>query len=217
MIKMKPKRFRFQVSIGHACETMNPIRVWHSSLNKVKHTHWIRFHFIDLILSSRRMTWSRMKYPHGRCASLTCKSGECIHMQIFKICPPSLLPSGKFKFDEMIRNQRFFGPLFFFSFVMLMIFILMSMFLSIINAAFRKVRISNEMEENELEMVNFIMSRFLRWTGFSKRRMRKSVKARTRYIEGKRDEPTQMPKWLLKSSNIVSQSMFTILSSVSVV
>lgn len=84
----------------------------------------------------------------------------------------------------MSTFQRFFGPLFFFTFVMLMIFILMSMFLSIINAAFRKVRIDNEMEENELEMVNFIMSRFLTWTGFSQRRMRHKARNKSRYIEG---------------------------------
>lgn len=86
----------------------------------------------------------------------------------------------------MNRYQPIFGPLFFFSFVMIMIFILMSMFLSIINAAFKKVRIDNEMEGNELEMVNFIMSRFLTWTGFSKRRVEKGVKAKTKYIEGER-------------------------------
>ncbi|XP_071814843.1 polycystin family receptor for egg jelly-like isoform X3 [Apostichopus japonicus] len=91
---------------------------------------------------------------------------------------------GKFDFYEMNRYQPIFGPLFFFSFVMIMIFILMSMFLSIINAAFKKVRIDNEMEGNELEMVNFIMSRFLTWTGFSKRRVEKGVKAKTKYIEG---------------------------------
>ncbi|XP_071943837.1 polycystin family receptor for egg jelly-like [Antedon mediterranea] len=89
---------------------------------------------------------------------------------------------GKFDFLSMQEENRVLGALFFFSFMMTIVFILMNMFLTIINEAFSQTRADNERLNNELEMLDFMINRFKVWTGFKEKRAR--VRRRYTYIEG---------------------------------
>ncbi|XP_038066719.1 polycystic kidney disease protein 1-like 2 [Patiria miniata] len=90
---------------------------------------------------------------------------------------------GKFDFQDMISVHSFLGPAFFFTYVVIIVFIMINMFLSIIMETFGKVRHDNEAIENELEIVEFMMQRFKRWSGYSERRLIKPVQ-KEEYIEG---------------------------------
>ena len=83
----------------------------------------------------------------------------------------------------MVESNRILGPIFFFSYVVLIVFILLNMFLSIMNAAFAKIRHETEAIDGEMAIVEFMMERFKRWTGFSEPRL-KAVNKRLNYIEG---------------------------------
>ncbi|XP_033100581.1 polycystic kidney disease protein 1-like 2 [Anneissia japonica] len=90
---------------------------------------------------------------------------------------------GKFDFEAMKQTNRILGPLFFFSFILMIVFILMNVFLTIVNEAFARTRAENEQMQNSLEIVDFMIERFKLWTGFSEKRVRKPKKKHT-YVEG---------------------------------
>ncbi|XP_030847438.1 polycystin-2-like [Strongylocentrotus purpuratus] len=75
---------------------------------------------------------------------------------------------GKFKFAEMVQTSRHLGPLFFFCYVIIVIFICLNMFLSIINEAFTRVRQENAKSGNELEIIDFMMGRFKKFVGLTR-------------------------------------------------
>ncbi|XP_022092642.1 uncharacterized protein LOC110980349 [Acanthaster planci] len=89
---------------------------------------------------------------------------------------------GKFEFQDMISVHSFLGPTFFFTYVVIIVFVMINMFLSIINETFGKVRHDNEAVKNELEIVDFMLQRFKRWSSLSERRFQKPAK-REDYIE----------------------------------
>ncbi|UJR08126.1 hypothetical protein I4U23_012402 [Adineta vaga] len=71
----------------------------------------------------------------------------------------------KFDTSELIQADAFLGPLVFVIFIFLVVFVCLSMFLSIINESFRCTR-ENRMKD--VEMFGFMMNKFLRWTGLKK-------------------------------------------------
>ncbi|XP_022109894.1 polycystic kidney disease protein 1-like 2 [Acanthaster planci] len=75
---------------------------------------------------------------------------------------------GKFKFKELMSAQKALGPFFFFSFMMSMSYILINMFLTIINEAFKIVNADISKQSNEYEMVDFMIRRLKLWTGLGK-------------------------------------------------
>ncbi|XP_072035408.1 LOW QUALITY PROTEIN: polycystin-1-like protein 2 [Amphiura filiformis] len=89
---------------------------------------------------------------------------------------------GKFNFSEMKETNRILGPMFFFAYVVLIVFVLLNMFLSIINQSFSKVRHETNAIDGEMEIVDFMMERFKRWTGFSEPRV-KTKEKKFLYIE----------------------------------
>jgi preprotein translocase subunit SecG len=67
----------------------------------------------------------------------------------------------KYSTSEFIGADATLGPLCFSMFILIVVFICLSMFLSIINDNFRRAR----KNRRESEMLSFMMQRFLRWTG----------------------------------------------------
>ncbi|XP_077979562.1 polycystin-1-like [Glandiceps talaboti] len=90
---------------------------------------------------------------------------------------------GKFEFEDMVMASRYLGPIFFFHYVIIVMFVMLNMFLSIINEGFSRAKANNDRLKNELEIVDFMIDRFKKWTGFSEKRIQNSVKA-YQYLEG---------------------------------
>jgi hypothetical protein len=84
---------------------------------------------------------------------------------------------GKFNFNAMQGASPVLGPLFFFCYVVTVYYILINMFLTILNDSFACVRRDIELQSNEHEMVDFIVKRFSQWTGIGGAKAgKKSVK-----------------------------------------
>ena len=66
---------------------------------------------------------------------------------------------GKFTLKEMSSANRIIGPIFFYTYTVTMVFVLINMFLSIINDAFAEVRSDVEKQSNEYEIVDFMVHR----------------------------------------------------------
>ena len=66
---------------------------------------------------------------------------------------------GKFTLKELNEANRVIGPIFFYSYTVSMVFILINMFLSIINDAFNAVRSDVGNQSNEYEIVDFMVHR----------------------------------------------------------
>ncbi|XP_072168153.1 polycystin-2-like protein 1 [Diadema setosum] len=105
---------------------------------------------------------------------------------------------GKFKFHEMLQASRYLGPVFFFCYVVVIMFICLNMFLSIINEAFTQVRLENARAENELEIVDFMMDRFKKWVGLGQpdgpasQRRKKKKKEETPYYCIEDEDPVEI-------------------------
>ncbi|CAF1681440.1 unnamed protein product [Adineta ricciae] len=72
----------------------------------------------------------------------------------------------KFDSDELSRAGTFLGPFSLTLFTLLVVFICLSMFLSIINDNFRLAR---EKVIEDPEVFSYIVKKFLQWTGIRKR------------------------------------------------
>jgi len=83
----------------------------------------------------------------------------------------------------MVNANRILGPLFFFHYVLIVMFILLNMFLSIINEGFSKVKAENDKTENELEIVDFMVDRFKSFTGMAEPKNRRLLPSYS-YVEG---------------------------------
>ena len=73
---------------------------------------------------------------------------------------------GSFDFEAMAAAQPFLGPLFFFSYIMVVYIGLMSIFLTIIGDAFTQVKENAALRSNEYEIVDFMWKRFTGLLGF---------------------------------------------------
>ena len=66
---------------------------------------------------------------------------------------------GKFALKEMSQANRIIGPIFFYSYTVSMVFILINMFVTIINDTFTEVRSDVEKQSNDYEIVDFMIHR----------------------------------------------------------
>lgn len=73
---------------------------------------------------------------------------------------------GSFDIHELIDQAPFFGPIMFFSYIVLIQMILMNMFIGIICDAFASVREESD-EEEETDMMSFLSQRMKKFTGIS--------------------------------------------------
>lgn len=72
-----------------------------------------------------------------------------------------------FSFEEFSDFNKFFGPIFFVLYVIISSFILVNMFLSIVNDSFAVVKAESIEQTNQYELVSFIWNKFKRLIGFS--------------------------------------------------
>ena len=72
----------------------------------------------------------------------------------------------KFDATELAHSATYLGPLSFSLFILLVVFVCLSMFLSIINESVRRARLN--IGEDQDEIFTFIWKKFTRWTGLSK-------------------------------------------------
>ncbi|CAF4036598.1 unnamed protein product, partial [Adineta steineri] len=72
----------------------------------------------------------------------------------------------KFDAHELSEASAFLGPFCFSLFIILVIFICMSMFLSIINDSFRLAR--ENIDPHNQQIFSFMLKKFQRWTGLQK-------------------------------------------------
>lgn len=79
---------------------------------------------------------------------------ECLQMMV-----------GKFNFGEIVQASPILGTFMFFIYMIVVFFILLTMFVTIINEAFAAVRDDIRKQSNEHEMVDFLVERFRQWTG----------------------------------------------------
>lgn len=77
---------------------------------------------------------------------------------------------GKFSFYEYQNTNRVIGPIFFFSYIIMVNWILLNMFLSIINDSYEVVSNNLTARDNDYEIVDFVMDQFKAWVGFGKTR-----------------------------------------------
>ena len=74
---------------------------------------------------------------------------------------------GKFTLQEMKHANRIIAQVFFYTYTVSMVFILLNMFISIINDAFTEVRSDVEKQSNEYEIVDFMIHRLKETIGKS--------------------------------------------------
>lgn len=72
------------------------------------------------------------------------------HVEMYK------LSTGVFNWSEFHDSNKFFGPLFFVSFMLIINFILINMFLSIVNDAFAVVKHEHIHLSNDYELMDFM-------------------------------------------------------------
>ncbi|GAB1597495.1 polycystic kidney disease protein 1-like 2 [Argonauta hians] len=76
-----------------------------------------------------------------------------------------LMIIGSFDFDTMKLIQPMLSPIIFFLFNITISYVLVNMFISILNEAFASVKEDIKKQNNEHEIVNFMVGRFKLWTG----------------------------------------------------
>lgn len=76
-----------------------------------------------------------------------------------------LMMMGKFDIYSMMMMEPLITPVFFFLFVLTITFILVNMFVSILNESFSSVKHDITKQPNEYEIVDFMLGRFKQWTG----------------------------------------------------
>ena len=78
---------------------------------------------------------------------------------------------GKFDFTSMYEREMILGPLLFAGFSLFVIFIMVSMFVAILNDSFRRVMQDFTLQSDDYEATQFILSQFLSWTGLSRTKL----------------------------------------------
>jgi polycystin 1L2 len=90
---------------------------------------------------------------------------------------------GSFQFTGIVEEYRVIGPLYFFLFFTFVVFVLMNMFITILNEAFTVVHKNVSREKNEYEIVEFICRRLKQWIGFDLDKIIDTVKSK--YLKGR--------------------------------
>ena len=67
---------------------------------------------------------------------------------------------GKFSYHQFAQTNMVLGPVFFFGFNIMVNWILMNMFISILDDAFSEVKENTRLQSNDYEMIDFIMEQF---------------------------------------------------------
>ncbi|XP_065671371.1 uncharacterized protein LOC100214107 isoform X13 [Hydra vulgaris] len=93
---------------------------------------------------------------------------------------------GKFSYNQFEKANSVLGPIFFFGFNFVVLWVVMNIFVSILNDAFSTVREDIQNKANEYEMVDFILDHFKGWFGW---RVPKMAVSTNQYNNVQRSEP----------------------------
>lgn len=104
---------------------------------------------------------------------------------------------GKFSYERLLATNRLLAPLMFFSYSVIVVFVLINMFISIIIENFQVVKSNNDLQSNEYEIVDFMMDQFKVWLGwsswgvmFSKNKVHAYPGGKPKYKKRKRETQT---------------------------
>ncbi|XP_021359195.1 uncharacterized protein LOC110454143 [Mizuhopecten yessoensis] len=114
---------------------------------------------------------------------------------------------GEYDYLALVNANRIFGPLFFFSFFLFINFILINVFVTILNESIAAVRNDVSKQSNEFEIVNFAWTRFKSWIGIDFDRILLDVQRK--YMIGKCDEA---PPTIDDSMKNIASKLDTIIS-----
>ncbi|XP_032242532.2 polycystin-1 isoform X2 [Nematostella vectensis] len=74
---------------------------------------------------------------------------------------------GKFSYERLLQTNRLLAPFMFFFYSIVVVFILINMFISIIIENFQRVKSQNDLQSNEYEIVDFMTEQFRDWLGWT--------------------------------------------------
>ncbi|XP_060067155.1 uncharacterized protein LOC132547415 [Ylistrum balloti] len=114
---------------------------------------------------------------------------------------------GEYDYLALVNANRIFGPLFFFSFFLFINFILLNVFVTILNESISAVRKDVSKQSNEFEIVSFAWTRFKGWIGIDFDRILLDVQRK--YMIGKNDEK---PPTIDDSMKNIASKLDTIIS-----
>ena len=95
----------------------------------------------------------------------------------------------KFDATELTKSAPVLGPIAFSLFILLVVFVCLSMFLSIINESVRRARLTNDDDQDEI--FAFIWKKFTRWTGLSKPTEMELFEERDERMRGEYHDPIE--------------------------
>ncbi|CAH8578611.1 unnamed protein product [Schistosoma turkestanicum] len=75
---------------------------------------------------------------------------------------------GKFDFTSMYERQMVLGPLLFAAFSLCVVFVMVSMFIAILDESFQRVLKDLSLQSDDHEMTQFIAIQFIQWTGLDR-------------------------------------------------
>lgn len=90
---------------------------------------------------------------------------------------------GKSEFTDLFEINPVIGPLFFFTFVFFVSWVLINMFLAILNDAYHQVQIDCGALANEYEMMDFFLAKFRTWSGLGK--AEESIDPKRRWLKAR--------------------------------
>jgi len=113
----------------------------------------------------------------------------------------------RFNTSQLTASAPFLGPFCFSLFIFLVVFICLSMFLSIINQNFRQAR-KNMKKDNDQQIYSFMFDRFLRWTGLKEQSdEERDALMRSEYFDPIQHFPEKIDQ-LLNALNRVCLTLF---------
>ncbi|CAF0960195.1 unnamed protein product [Adineta steineri] len=100
----------------------------------------------------------------------------------------------KFDASQIMGADAFLGSLCFTLFIFLVVFVCLSMFLSIINDSFHYAK--DNQKEDQI-MFSFILKKFLRWTGIQAEiQEERDCRVRSQYVDPIENFPNKMDQFL---------------------
>ena len=125
-----------------------------------KHLFWFAIIFLVVFLAYTQFFYLIYTQNLINFSSFIVAAETCMQMML-----------GRFDFYEMQQASQWLGPIFFLTYVVAVAYILINMFLSIINESFASVRDDLTKQSNDYEMVDFIVRRLKTLTGVGKVQM----------------------------------------------